>query len=228
MSLLDAVKAFFKTPEVDPVAETLRQAFNAASDACDAPFLAVDPYTARSHCLSERSEAERERQRYDGPFYTEAYLEAHTVAVRKLTVAFDALTVAFKAWNPPARLFPSHVGVFETTARLYRITADAYHVAALYAAHDAAAGALQALKDTIRVGDLEFIAANPSTTNPIEAKERAAAAKAKAAEDTANAEALRQTAEAAIATAQVFARKSQSRRSHSRRSPREQACDDTD
>lgn len=196
-----------KTPEVDPVAEALRQAFNAASDACDAPFLAVDPYTTRSHYLSELSEAERERQRYDGPFYTAAYLEAHTVAVRNLMIAFDALTVAFKAWNPSARSFPSHVGVFEASADLYRITANAYHMAALYAACDAARCALQAKKDEIRAGEFEYTAANPSTTNPIEAKEKATAAKAKAAEDTANAEALRQKAEAAIATAQVLLEK---------------------
>ena len=176
MSFIDSIKSLFKAPEVDPIAIALRDAFMAASDTCDAAFLAVDPYTTRASYLLEMSKAERERERYNHPLYSEDYLDAHTAAIGTVTSAFNALTTAFAALSSGDGLYPTLVGIYEGTSSICRLTAQAYHYAAICAALDAAKDQLQALKDNFNVGLLEYKAANPSTVNPDEAKAKAAAA----------------------------------------------------
>ena len=153
------VASIGKAPEVDPIAIALRDAFMAASDACDAAFLAVDPYTTRASYLLEMPKAERERERYKRPLYSEEYLDAHTVAIGTVTSAFDALTASFAALSSGDSLYPTLVGIYEGTSAICRLTAKACHYAALCAAVDAANSHVQALKDGVDATMLEASAA---------------------------------------------------------------------
>jgi hypothetical protein len=104
MKLIDILKTFFKGSKVDPAVEAIRDAFSAASDACDTPFCVIEAYTTRAnhryaileakYALSKASYDDRHAaEAYDNAVaaytdpadfapYTEAYLDAHTTVCR--------------------------------------------------------------------------------------------------------------------------------------------------
>src|SRR6266566_2048461 len=69
------VKGFFKGPKVDPVAVAARDAFNAASDAYDTAFHAIEAYTNRANHRYAILGARRELYKapLDDPYAADAY-----------------------------------------------------------------------------------------------------------------------------------------------------------
>jgi hypothetical protein len=232
MNFIHTVKGFLKGSKVDPVAVAARDAFNAASDAYDTAFNAIEAYTNRANhryaILGARHALYKAR--LDDPYaadayddavaaytdpadfepYTEAYLSAHTAAIDTLSAAFDNLTAAFAALNPAHNLYAAASALYEATCDTYTFAASAYSNAAHCAMTTALEGNLQAAKDDFQVMLLEDRASNPAEANPVAAKAKAAAFRAKATENATKAKLLEQKARVAETKAEVFLAKAKS------------------
>jgi hypothetical protein len=142
--------------------------------------------------------------------YTEAYLDAHTVAIDTLTAAFDTLSAAFAALDPADNFYTSVAAYYKSTCDLYTSAASAYSNAAYCALTTALEGNLQSAKDDFEFSLLEDRAANPATVDAVTAKAKAAAFKAKSAEDAAKSKALEHKGKAGVAKAEAFIAKAKS------------------
>ena len=227
MNFIDSVKGFFKGNNV-----AARDAFNAASNAYDIAFHAIEAYTNRANHryailqarltlykkpLDDPDAADaydKEVVAYTDPAdlepYTEAYLDAHTAAIDTLSAAFDKLTAAFAALNRADNLYAAASALYKAICDTYTFAASAYSKAANCALGTALEANLQAAKDNFQVTLLEDRAANPGEANPVAAKAKAAAFKAKAVENATKATVLERKAKVAESKAEVFVSKAES------------------
>lgn len=189
MNFIQAVKDFFKTPKVDPVAIAVGEAFSDASDTYD------DAYSKLLAAPTEPAEFDP---------YTEAHLDAFTVAMDTLTATFDSFTTAFNGFNLTDERYALATDLYKATCITYKLAARGYSDAAHRAMMTALHGNLQAVKDRFKVGNLEARACNPASANYVAAKAEAVAFKAKATEDANKAKALEQKATVAKTKAEVF------------------------
>lgn len=232
MNFINTIKAFFRTPNVDSVAVTIRAAFIAASDAYDAAFLAIEAYTSRANhrftirraidALHESSlDDPHAADAYDNAVaaykdpadfepYTETYLDAHTAALDTLTAAFDTITAAFAVFNPADELYASAAALYKATCQAYTLSATAYSNAAYCAMTTALEGNIQAIKDDLTGMLLETSAANATADNSVTAKAKAAAFEAKTAEEATKAKAFLQKAKLVETKAEIFLAKAES------------------
>lgn len=216
MPVIESIKAFFARPKRDGVAAAVPNRFRAASDAFDAAFAAIEPYTTRANHRYTILEARRDLLKapsgdteacdaydeviaaYTDPAdhesYTGAYLDAHTSAIHNLTSAFHAFIAAFDAFSRADDLHPSAAAVYKATTDLYVFALDAYSNAAHCAMTTALEGNLQAAKDNFEVMLLETRAANATAVDAPAARAKAAAFKATAAENATAAKLLEQRA----------------------------------
>jgi len=232
MNFIDTVKGFFKGPKVDPVAVAARDAFNAASNAYDTDFHAIEAYTNRANHRYAILGARRELYKapLDDPYaadaydktvaaytdsadfdpYTDAYLEAHTAAIDTLSAAFDNLTAAFAALKPADNLYAAASTLYKATSDTYTFAASAYSRAARCALGTALEDNLRAAKDDFQATLLEDRASNPAEANPVAAKAKAGTFKAKAVENATKAKLLEQKARVAKTKAEAFLAKAKS------------------
>ena len=78
MNFIDAIKAFFMGPQVDPVAIAVHNAFTAASDAYNAAFQSILEYATRGNNRYAIVSAapQRDKSFPDNLFMADAYHEA--------------------------------------------------------------------------------------------------------------------------------------------------------
>ena len=218
MNVLKSVRAFFIAPETDPIATDSRNLFSAASDAFDAAYVRGETHTtranhrftifmaARSHDQADAYDEEIAGYTDPADFdpYTDADLDAHTVAIENLTAAFDRFTAGFAAFSRTDHLYKSAAAVYKATTALYVFATDAYSRAAHCAMTTALEGNLQAAKDDFEVTLLETHAANAVPTAAAGATAKAAAYKASATKNAAAAKRLKQKATEAQARAETL------------------------
>ncbi len=218
MNLLKSLKAFFVSPQADPVATAARNRFSAASDAFDTAYAAGETYTTRANhrytifvaarATHDADAYNKEIARYTDPAdfqqYTDTYLAAHTAAINNLAAAFDALTNAFAAFSRADNLYISAAAVYKATTALYVFATDAYSNAAHCAMTTALEGNLQAAKNDFEVMLLETRASNATSTDAEAANAKAATFKANAAKDAAAAKRLEQKATEAESRAKAL------------------------
>lgn len=233
MNFVKCIRAFFKGPEVDPVALFVRETLGAASDAYGAALHAVHPYSIRAnhrHTIMMAAHALYKAPPLDGPYaaaaydeavaayadpddftlYTEAYLDAHTAAMDSLSATFDTLAAAFAAFGPSDKFYGSAAGVYKVACETYMFAAVAYSQAANCALITALDGKMKAIKDSFEGGLLETRVAQAMAADAVTANAKAIAFKAKAAASAATANSLEQKAKAAKSKTEILLAKAKS------------------
>jgi hypothetical protein len=212
---------YYITSKADNSGSAVNDAFTAASDCYDVANEAIQSFTTRAN---HRAVIFRARYRYDqskdtdayeeevaaytdpadSSPYTEAELDAYTVAMENLTAAFDTLTCAFAALNPTHDLYASAAALYKSTSNTYTFAADAYKIAGSLARVTALEGKSQAAKNEAKTWLFETIATNSGESHRGAAEAKAAAFKLNATNDATRAELLEQSVRVAEAKAEVF------------------------
>ena len=224
MNILKSINAFFTAPQSDPTATAARNRFNAASDAFDTEFAAIETYTTRanhrytilrlSHSTQDADAYDEVVAQYTDPAdfepYTEEYLDGHTAAIDVLTAAFDALTAAFVAFSPADHLFKPAAGIYKASTALYVFATNAYSNAVHCAMTTALEGRLQAAKDEFEIDLLQAKAERATAANAATVNAKLLALRTSVAKNAAAAERLEQKATEAEARAEILGAKASS------------------
>jgi hypothetical protein len=206
--------------------------FDIASNLYDVAFKEIEPYTERANhryaiSLATRALFNNDDQSaadiydetvayYKDPAdfepYTETYLDAHTIAIDRLSEAFDNLSAILVDLSSNYNFCVSNSDLYKLYCELYEVLCDsytfaakAYSYAAVCAIGNALEGRLQSQKDQIDVMKFE----GKTLLSPIEVKriapcESVAYFKLKIVEDANNAKALEQKAKIAESKAKVY------------------------
>lgn len=219
MSFLNAIKAFFTTPKVNPVTVAVYDAFRAACEVYGAAYHAVQPYTTLANRRFAILQALDDPETYDEVVtdstdpadlepYTEAGLDTHTAVINSLTAAFDTLSSTFAAVNPADYLSTPAAALYRTCCELYKLYCEACKLAVTaycHAAYCAVTTALndrvQAAENRIRVIELEAFATTLTEPDRAATIAKAAAFTSKVAADETRAQMLEAKARIAVTKA---------------------------
>lgn len=195
MSLINAIKSFFKATNVDPVAVAIYDRFTSANDAFDVQLGTTTPFSTRAinryaiyanaEFTGEQAEAYAEvvaaiTDPTDFEPYTEAELDAHTSAIDNFTTAFDDLTAAFEAFSTTDIRYKSAAALYDSSFDIFKLIIEAY-------SHAVFCALLTALKDNIQSSkeDWKLTLLGPKATPDLKAKVDENANKAKQLEQKA-------------------------------------------